>query len=402
MIRSNNWDRIFRVVNSNPDYLNNTYCQYPDSPEPLLGQPMFHRKAILYLTPLAMAIYLRNHKLATKMMEYVNFQGETIVNVNQLCYVTNYLERFENRNDIMVIYPFCILFRRECFECARPMLISGWYPQEPIELPYRRIFQIFIFSYKDIVEYCLAQMVTRPNLRLSRLLEVLLDTMHDNFTLLKFEKVLYKDENDRDVIDMVSLPRRMLKYALYYDKDMRLLSQIITSIRVIHKTGFYVGPRRDAFEIRFMTPLTGTDEENMINDQDNTIALMLAICHQADMKGHSQSKDKLLDVIAHILIDTKWFVHFLVRDPKDISQYFSNLMERVDIINYTSIELARIRLAYLIDIAEINVMIIEELYNPDYPKNSWKENLSSYLEKASQLSKNENNSKLVTSNRSDT
>ncbi|VEL15930.1 unnamed protein product, partial [Protopolystoma xenopodis] len=168
---------LINLVNAKPEILS-AYFEIYDQPqlysEPRIGvdPPAYHMKAILYLTPLVIAVYFRLKSVIKLLLDTTGTRlcqkSRQHVDVNAVCYVRRVKPKSGGPfylDDYSTTFASVVAVRREFFAGLTLLMTANYNPQTPF------IISSFLGTplqtnhrFTDILDYSIRLLNTRPGL----------------------------------------------------------------------------------------------------------------------------------------------------------------------------------------------------------------------------------------------
>nr|CAH8830342.1 unnamed protein product [Trichobilharzia regenti] len=172
----NGLHHLVNLINIQPSLLS-AYFEVYDQPEMYIdaktgpGMPAYGIKTVLYLTPLAIAIYLRLksvlHLLLKSSGTRIHARARNEVDVNAICYVRRMKPRpgpFVS-DEYSTTQPAIIAIRREFFPAISLLMTSNFNPQSPVYIIEKLgTSRETTCWFVDILDFCIKLLNNRPGL----------------------------------------------------------------------------------------------------------------------------------------------------------------------------------------------------------------------------------------------
>ncbi|PAA60398.1 hypothetical protein BOX15_Mlig022898g2 [Macrostomum lignano] len=213
MLKNQDVDRIRRKMELKPEAFKTSYFQLLDHPQMYnsadpSANSLFHKQAIIYLTVLGMAFYLKSVDVVKMALAYRDPIGDALYTLKEPQYATHVQDTVTGD---FHAYPLSVIVLRSgCYEYVPDMLMNKWEALEPICMPARRRYERRAYYFTDWLDYCLWLMNERPLLPLARLVHnMTFDPAFYKFQRLPMSIVNPKNENQRvqtGLIEVDNLP----------------------------------------------------------------------------------------------------------------------------------------------------------------------------------------------------
>ncbi|CAH8832701.1 unnamed protein product [Trichobilharzia szidati] len=172
----NGLHHLVNLINIQPSLLS-AYFEVYDQPEMYIdaktgpGMPAYGIKTVLYLTPLAIAIYLRLKSVVQLLLSSsgtrIHAKARNEVDVNAICYVRRIKPRpgpFIN-DEYSTTQPAIIAIRREFFPAISLLMTSNFNPQSPVYIIEKLgTSRETTCWFVDILDFCIKLLNNRPGL----------------------------------------------------------------------------------------------------------------------------------------------------------------------------------------------------------------------------------------------
>lgn len=242
-----NLKRLIKCGKTHED-LFSRYYQVPDRPMDLmpgdysLETPAYHQQMVLYLTPLALALYIKQLYAVEMLLDLRNESGHKLVHPAEPCFVQKVFKKGTRRifNELSNTFPILIAIRRNFFEGVGLLLECGFTPQKQLSIINRVAFKESINLYRDVVDYMVELLRKRPCLNVTKFMKLMTDTANGLTTFDVFVFDLELDESNK--WDYVSVFRRVCRIGLatrYFIEESAI--QIINVLEQIQVIGYFGG-----------------------------------------------------------------------------------------------------------------------------------------------------------------
>ncbi|PAA89399.1 hypothetical protein BOX15_Mlig011744g2 [Macrostomum lignano] len=282
MIRNNEGDRLKHKMEISPGAFKGVYYQMMDCPqlympEDVAASPMFKRQAVVYLSPLGMAMYLANIAMTELFLTYKDTYDEVLCDPLEPQYATHLQDN--EAGDFHSFPPYVIMLRRNFFSCAQNLLKAGWDPSQPVAMPMRRKFERRVIYYRDWLDVSLSVLTTRPMFPLQVLIREI--TKGSDYAPLKMplQQLLPPNPAEAPPIGLINvdeLPpgvqmigvRSLLDMAEHYDRYLQM-RQCARDVAVLKKEASAVGLNPEVLMIQAQDfdggaiPAEQTDNSNV-------------------------------------------------------------------------------------------------------------------------------------------
>ncbi|PAA71707.1 hypothetical protein BOX15_Mlig028909g1, partial [Macrostomum lignano] len=164
-------EAIRRKLELNPATLQSGYFQLLDDPTVYTdcsdSEPMFHRKCVLYLSTLGLAMYFKSFEVVDLLLSFRSSNNSPVASPNEPQYATHLQDSVDG--DFHAFPLYMLLLRRSVFQAATPMQQAGWVPGKAFAMPLRRRFERRLIYYRDWLDAALALHSSRPSFPLAAL-----------------------------------------------------------------------------------------------------------------------------------------------------------------------------------------------------------------------------------------
>lgn len=359
---------LFRLLKVATNYqcILKRYHQIPDSPSLIMKdqynaeRAAFDSQAILYLTPLAISIYMKYEDALTQLVELRDAKGFSIINPNDLCYVQNFWRKGDTRffTDLIATFPAIIAIRRNYFAAFRFLLMAGYCPNDSFTIKYRKPHREIIILYKDLIDYVIDYLRRRPAFNVGKLMNVLL---HSTIGTVNNLDIFCFDYIPGTIPNLISIFQRLTRTQL--DED--ILSEengmhIINILEKIQEAGFFLGLRN----IGTQTGTTNLDEllkqkedhklkiadlqmlradilDGLLqNDYHHSISNMIMWLQTKLLKRKTEQTGHLMKLLVKILFDTELIeLFFKMNSPtnEDLLNKLSKLPNLAEVLEIKTV-----------------------------------------------------------------
>lgn len=339
MIRGNAIHRLATMIKERPIIFRH-YFQVADSPEILTNDHrdhicMFHRRCVLYFTPLCLAVYLKRDKVVDILMK------SGLNNPYQSCFATEVF--ITKPADILEICAACVALKREFFQ-ALPLLcqnrsnsdnsceIVTLKIDEPICLRYVTIDAKRFFRYQDLLHYGTELLQRNANYPINRLVECLFIDCCEFFDANK----LREDAKG----EPLSFFRRLARFAFYQDDLCRISLPIIVCLETMIRNFCVPWKSRPAGRTCAEDPdfiLKHLQRRNeLILDQDASLLLLCGLYHKLRSKSRGMSRlNQLGQVIHKMLAQMHWLPVFQNITLEDLQLISKDINECIPMTKQT-------------------------------------------------------------------
>ncbi|TGZ74749.1 hypothetical protein CRM22_000776 [Opisthorchis felineus] len=181
----NGLHHLVNLANIQPSLLS-AYFELFDQPHLYIdaktgpGMPAYGIKTVLYLTPLAIAIYLRLRSVLRLLLDTsgtrIHARARQEVDINATCYVRRTKPRPGPfiMDEYSTTYPAVIAVRREFFTGINILMSFGFHPQAPIGIIDRLgTTRETTHWFVDLLDFCVKLLNTRPGVDIIGLLQTI-------------------------------------------------------------------------------------------------------------------------------------------------------------------------------------------------------------------------------------
>ncbi|PAA90403.1 hypothetical protein BOX15_Mlig030298g1 [Macrostomum lignano] len=327
------------------------YFQVIDRPEfySLDRSSLFNRHAVMYLTPLGLAIYLRKPKAATMLVRCIDRDtNKKHIMARQPQFITFINERF---GDLMCLYDHNLAMLNETYDILQAMLQhENWFPMEPYALVYRKRFVETYLNFDDFLDYAFYVMFTkRSSIDIPSLCSAVLKcpTEHFRFNYMsepsRANPMTLLRDAERIINNCKTYPRRLLRCAFYADKKLKSTANLVRAASQFINMGIFklVGDPAMPFvprpgrRKRLETIPVYRERSRGINiewpqalfefDADCCIALMVGLLAKCYRLAKMPTFAVIIKTIVKTLADAGWLNYFDIISDLEFKDYFMGL-----------------------------------------------------------------------------
>lgn len=344
MIRGNAIHRLATMIKERPVIFRH-YFQIADAPETQTNDNrdhicMFHRRCVLYLTPLCLAVYLKRDKVVDLLIK------SRLNNPYQSCFAT---EVFTTKPaDILEICAACVALKREFFQVLpllcqfetdyedNPDEIVSLKLDEPITLRYVTTDAKRCFHYQDLLHYGIDLLQRNANYPLNRLVECLVINCAEFYDANK----MHEDSKG----EKISLIRRLSRFAFYEDDQCRISLPVIACFEILLRNFCVPWKPRPIGKSCIEDPdfiLKHLQTRNFLAlDQDASLLLLCGLYHQLRTKSRGLSRLNALGHVIHrLLAQMQWLPVFFSVNLEDLQLISKDINECIPITKQTLVAL---------------------------------------------------------------
>ncbi|KAF5399411.1 hypothetical protein PHET_07519 [Paragonimus heterotremus] len=181
----NGLHHLVNLANVQPNLLS-AYFELFDQPHLYIdartgpGMPAYSIKTVLYLTPLAIAIYFRLRSVLRLLLDTsgtrIHARARQEIDVNATCYVRRTKPRPGPfvMDEYSTTHPAIIAVRREFFAGLNLLMTANFHPQAPIGIVERLgTTRETIHWFVDLLDFCVKLLNTRPGVDVIGLLQTI-------------------------------------------------------------------------------------------------------------------------------------------------------------------------------------------------------------------------------------
>ncbi|VDD75540.1 unnamed protein product [Mesocestoides corti] len=354
MRRRNGLHHLINFANSHP-FILSAYFEVLDQPDKYISSkeasnfPAYSSKTILFLTPLAMAVYFGCKSVIRILLDEsgarLQSRARSNVDMNATCYARRIKPRhgilgFE---DYFTTSPAVLALRREFYFGLNLLMIAGFNPHDRIQYmdhvasPSQKVYCI-----TDLVEYALRLMISRPGFDIIHLLQYLTYPNPSGkcaYDVMTYDVYLNHDEEKQTPI-WFSFFRRICRRGIT-PAYTNCANRMIDILEILENLGFFkqdimphgpvaysIEPGRSPIkrhhmpqrvtpvEIRSLQPAEATEAMRAIAiDRDECFAFLIIWLTRMKNRCLTKPYQRLTKILLSGLVATRMLDDFLVPPP---------------------------------------------------------------------------------------
>lgn len=359
MRRRNGLHHLINFANAHP-FILSAHFEVLDQPDKYVSTKevscfsAYSAKTVLFLTPLAMAIYFGCKSVIRILLDdsgaRLQSRARSNVDINATCYA----KRFKPKHgvfgyeDYFTTSPAVLALRREFYVGLNLLTVAGFNPHDRI----RYVDHIASPSQKtywttDLMEYALRLMITRPGFDIIRLVQYLTypgPSGKCSYDVMTYDAYVYNDMGNKTPV-WFSLFRRVCRRGIS-PAYANCANRLIDVLEILEKLGFFkqdamphgpvaynVGPGRctmkrhqlpqrvSSSDIRLMPPPEAAEAMRAIAvDRDECFAFMVIWLNRLRNRCLTKPYQRLASILLAGLVDTQMLEDFILPpaqvDPK--------------------------------------------------------------------------------------
>lgn len=329
------------------------YFQILDRPEFYNSKesraPLFNRHAVMYLTPLGLAIYMRKPKAASILVQCIDRDtNKKHIQARQPQFITFINERF---GDLMCLYDHNLAILNETYDILTHMLrYDNWFPAEPHKLVYRKRFAETYLNFDDFLDFAFYVMFTkRSSIDIPSLVDAVLKCPSEHFRFnymsqpSRATKLMLLRDADRIINNCKTYPRRLLRCAFYADKKVKSTMNLVRAAAMFINKGLFklVGESAMPFiskptrRRRLETMPVYKERGRGLNvewpnayyefDADCCIALLVGLVSKCYRLAKKPTFALSIRTAVKVLADAGWLNYFDIISDLEFKDYFMGM-----------------------------------------------------------------------------
>ncbi|KAM7535256.1 hypothetical protein Aperf_G00000101785 [Anoplocephala perfoliata] len=308
--------------------------------------PAYSSKTVLFLTPLAMAVYFGCKTIIRVLLDdsgsYLQSRARSNVDINATCFGMRLKPKCSlfDYDDYFTTSASVLALRQEFYTGLSFLSAAGFKPHDRFQYithiasPDQKIFWI-----TDIIEYALRLIITRPGFDIAQLLHYLTYPSPDGkraYDILTYDVYKYKDSESHSAL-WFSLFRRVCRRGIS-PAYTNCASRLIDVLEILEKMGFFkhdVMPRGSvdyssnqgrnnvnrhqlsqkvsASDVRMLSSTEAAEAMRQIAiDRDECFAFMVIWLSQLRKSSLTKPYQRLCDILLSSLADTQMLEDFLI------------------------------------------------------------------------------------------